>query len=173
MNNAQPMITASSLIGMIDTLILALQFSIKAKDNNIFNSIAEPILKMLKTQGIENNNTDLPSELLYEIYWRYIDTAWEFADGDDLEFILLPDSEAHLIPPRGTQPEYEEMCIIAIEDELKPAKALLKKHIATTKKIRLATKIMVKRLATYEEGNIGTIAELPNTIIDKICSLVQ
>ena len=97
-------------------------------------------------------------------------TAWEFVISDDLDFI---NRDAQHIPPRGSQSDYEEACLLALEDCLMPAKALLVAYLAETNAKKATSMIMAKRLATYDDATIGTIAELPNTIIDKIAALAS
>ena len=164
------MINATSLIGAIDTMIMALKFAISAKDHTIFKNIADPILEILEDQGDENGNIDIPKELFDKVYWGNMYTAWEYVVTDDVDFIVM---DAQHIPPRGTQPEYECMCLYALEDELMPAKALLEAYLAETNAKKATSMIMSKRLATHDESAIGTIAELPNTIIDKIAALAK
>ena len=168
--NMQPAITAKSLIGTIDTMIMALKFAISAKDHTIFKNIADPILEILEDQGDENGHIAIPKELFDKVYWENMYTAWEYVITDDVDFIGMDDD---LIPPRGTQPEYEDMCLFALEDELMPAKALLEAYLAETNAKTVTNMIMAKRLATYDDSVIGTIAELPNTIIDKIAVLAS
>ena len=164
------MINATFLIGAIDTMIMALKFSISTKDYTIFTNIADPILEILEDQGDENGHIDIPKELFDKVYWGNIHTAWDYVVTDDVDFI---DMDAEQIPPRGSQPEYEGMCLFALEDELIPAKALLEAYLAETNAKKATSMIMAKRLATHDESAIGTIAELPNTIIDKIAALTS
>ena len=166
----QPMINATFLIGAIDTMIMALKFANSAKDHTIFTKIAEPILEILDDQVVENGPIDIPEELFYNVYWCRMQTAWEFVISDDLDFI---NRDAQHIPPRGSQPDYEEACLLALEDCLMPAKALLVAYLAETNAKKATSMIMAKRLATYDDATIGTIAELPNTIIDKIAALAS
>jgi hypothetical protein len=91
-------------------------------------------------------------------------------EEDDADLLDLPDDE---IPPRGTQKYYQNMCDFVILDDLMPAKALLEAYIVKTNAKKVTNMIMAKRLSTYNEDSIGTIADLPNTVIDKIANMAK
>jgi len=168
----KPTITATSLIGMIDTMIISLKFSISMKDHSIFKSIANPILDMLDIHCNDNIKYDMPEELFTTCRFN-MNEAYAIADADAIaEDYDFPEQEFPSNLPRALQPGYEYLAQFAIET-MQSVKATLEAYLLKVYTIKVAKMIMAKRMATYEESKIGTIADLPNTIIDKIADMAS
>ena len=168
MQQQQPIISATSLIGVIDTMIMAVKFSSSAKNYDIFEDISQPLMAFLEDK-CHKKYLGIPKKLYAKVYEK-IEEACECLENDDPDLVDLPDDE---IPPRGTQKYYQNTCDYVILDHLIHAKALLEVYIDKTNAEKTTNMIMAKRLSTYNEDSIGTIAELPNTVIDKIATLAK
>jgi len=164
----QPIITATSLIGVIDTMIMAIKFSASAKNYDLFEDISQPLVDFLDDK-CHKKYLGIPKKLFTKVHEK-IQEAYECLEEDDADLLDLPDDE---IPPRGTQKYYQNMCDFVILDDLMPAKALLEAYIVKTNAKKVTNMIMAKRLSTYNEDSIGTIADLPNTVIDKIANMAK
>jgi len=163
----KPVLTATSLIGMIDTMIISLKLAIMKKDNSIFENIANPILDLVE---IDCNAVyyDIPEEL-FNICVCEMGEAYDIAstNDDDADYDHLPEHELPSKLPRAMQPSYDELATFALET-LQHTKTTLQTYLAETNAKKVANMIMLKRLSSYNEDTIGTIATLPNTLIDKI-----